>query len=125
MLDSIRTLIVNAGTAAGTRVAADILPEQTTMPCVRLSQIGGEVLLAMEAPAGMREYRIQITAFASTSSAARTLAEACRAALHYYAGTVSAVAIQRIIATSEPAVVFDAVGRAYQASFDAEVSING
>lgn len=123
--DAIRTILTTAATAAGSRIALDIVPEQTARPYVRIQQLGGAVLLAQDGAAGMREYSFQVSAFASTGAAARALIEQCRTALHMYKGTVGADVIQIIHARSEVTVQFEIEAAIYHASMDFEAGYVG
>jgi hypothetical protein len=123
--DAIRSILVTAATAAGSRIALDIVPEQTTRPYVRIQQLGGAVLLAQDGAAGMREYGFQVSAFAGTGAAARSLIEQCRAALHMYRGTVGSDTIQAIYARSEVTVQFEIEVAIYHASMDFEAGYVG
>jgi hypothetical protein len=123
--DAIRTTLVNASTAAGSRIALDIVPEQTARPYIRIQQLGGAVLLAHDAAAGMREYSFQVSAFAATGAAARSLIEQCRAALHMFSGTVGGDVIQMINARSEVTVQFEIEAAIYHASMDFEAGYVG
>lgn len=116
--DSIRTILVNASTLAGSRIAFDLVAEQTAKPYIRIQQIGGAVLLAHDGPSGMREFSFQVSAFANSGADARTLIEQCRTALHMYSGTVDEDVIQRIHAQSEPRVQYEADAVCYHASMD-------
>lgn len=116
--DAIRTILVNAATPAASRIALDMMPEQTALPYVRIDQIGGAVLLAHDGPVGHRKYNFQVSAFASTGAGARALIQACRAALHMYSGTVGSDVIQAIYAQSEPRVFYERESSVYSASMD-------
>ena len=123
--DAIRTILVNASTAAGSRIALDLSPEQTARPYIRIQQLGGTTLLAHDGAAGMREYSFQASAFAASGAAARALIEQCRTALHMFSGTVGGDVIQMIHARSEVTVQFEIEAAIYHASMDFEAGYVG
>lgn len=123
--DAIRTILTTAATAAGTRIALDVVPEQTARPYVRVQQLGGSTLLVHDGAAGMREYSFQVSAFAATGAAARSLIEQCRTALHMFRGTVGGDVIQVIYARSEVSVQFEIEAAIYHASMDFEAGYAG
>ena len=123
--DAIRTLIINAATLAGSRVAVDLMPEGTARPYVMIQQIGGRMYLAHDGASGLRSYSFQLMAVAASGADARTLIEQCRTALHMYAGAVGGDVIQRIHAQSEPRVNYELDANAYTASMDFEAGYVG
>lgn len=109
--DDIRTLLISL---ASGRIYWDQAPEQATAPYIRLGEVGGETLLAMDADTGIRQMRFQVSAFATTGTAARDLIAQVRGILHY-GGTGS---LSGITAQGEPFIAYEPDTRLYQASMD-------
>jgi len=123
--DAIRTLLVNAATAAASRVYVDQVTESAALPYVRITTLGGAAINTHDGPAGMREFSFQVTAFASSGVASRSLSEACRTALNFYRGTVGGDVIQVIYARSEPTTNFEPTPTVYATSIDYEAGYVG
>jgi hypothetical protein len=86
----------NAGVLAITssRIYPQIVPQGTVYPAIRYNQISGIREHTTSDTVNMVTSRFQIDCYGTTHSGARTLADAVRALLDNYHGTVGSVVIQ-------------------------------
>ena len=90
-----------------TRCYPLVLPQNPTYPAVRYQQIDGFGNSAMGSDTGVVEATVQIDSYATTYTDARALAEAVRAALLRFRGTVASVEILDIFRASGPNDIYE------------------
>lgn len=92
-------LTANAGVAAlaGTRIYAVQLPQQPTLPAVTYELVSDRRQGTFTGPAGLPGSLFRVHSWAAGYAAAKALANAVRAALDGYQGTVGGETIQAAI----------------------------
>lgn len=109
-------LVVILAAAAGatgipaTRLFPDFAPEGAAMPLLVYQQVGRSAEPAINEAASLTESRWQVTIWAATRAAARTAADAVRAALDNYAGAPGGVTVCRIFWQGESSDVDPGAG---------------
>ena len=94
--ESIYSLLVNDGAVTaivGTRVRPGYLPEGGALPAISYDRISTPRVRSLSGLSGLAHPRFQITMWAATYSAVKSLAVAVKAALADKTGTVAAVYI--------------------------------
>lgn len=81
MQAALRTRLVNAGTAAGTRVYWVERPQSSVLPAITLQTIFDGRPQHLKGLEGARSTRVQVDCWATTYAAALAMARACIAAL--------------------------------------------
>ena len=89
------TKLVAASTTASSRIYPD-LPQGVTFPAIRYSRITTERRLSLNSTVGVTSATIQVDSFATSYSAAKTLADEVRTALHGFSGTLGTLTARLI-----------------------------
>lgn len=89
------------GGATVPRIYPNIVPQDAPLPAIAYQRISAYRRLVMEGPATLIRPRVQLTILASTYSAAKSLAAACREALDGYKGTAGGVKVGVTMAEDE------------------------
>jgi hypothetical protein len=76
-----------------TRIYPLVVPQDATLPALAYQRISGPRDHAHDGPTGLARARVQLTYVASTYAAAKELAEAARAALDGFSGTMGTVSV--------------------------------
>lgn len=77
------------------------LPQGVTLPAIRYQRIFTTRIQALDANVGVTEAGVQIDCIAVSYSAAKTLADEVRSALHGYSGAWSTLTAQNVMLDSE------------------------
>ena len=110
------TSIVGSGTAA--RIYPSVLRQGGAYPAVRYQQIDGLRESAMGSDTGVVSATVQVDSYADTYAAARALANAVRAAMQRFRGTVSSVVIDDVFVASGPNDFYEEQVKKYRCQFD-------
>ena len=114
-----RLLAVTAVTdLVGTRVYPLLLPQDPTYPAIRYQQITGTRESAMGSDVGLVEATEQVDSYDSTYAGARVLAEAVRAALQRFRGTVAGVVISDVFVLEGPLDLYEEAVKIYRVQQD-------
>ncbi len=99
----LRNIIIDEGTAAGSRIYPLILPQSPTYPAVTYQMISnqGHHDIPVDFP------RIQFTTWSESILAAKQLAEEIQAALQCYKGVKGGYRIKQIVKEPSPGDLFD------------------
>lgn len=71
------------------RIYKSVLPRGYTLPALVIHRYGGSQEYQLDGPAGVREDQVQVDCYAVDADGAQALAEAVRAALVSFTGTLS------------------------------------
>ena len=113
------TALVGSGSSA--RIYPMLLPQNPTYPAVRYQQVDGVRESAMGADIGVVSATVQIDSYAETYAGARALAEAVRAALQRFSGTVASVQIDDVFVASGPNDFYEEQVKARRVQYDFQV----
>jgi hypothetical protein len=100
----IARLLGTAGVAAligGTRVYPGSRPQGDQLPAIVLNWISGAPVYTDDGEAGLASVRVQIDCWGETYSSAKDVAQAVRASLSAFQGTISGVTFQNILIEDE------------------------
>ena len=113
----------NAGVGAlcEDRIYPVKVPQNATFPCVTYSRVSTNRWSAMGSDTGIADKRFQVSSWGETYAEANALAEAVRAALQRYRGTVDGVLIQDIFVDGDGPETWEDEAGAYQAVTDYRV----
>jgi len=95
--DDIKTLLLNNEQTAAlldTRIYASVLPRTYKFPVACFHQYGQSALYSFEGLAPLTETYFQFDCYGSTATSAREVAEAIKAVLGGYTGTLSSGTVQ-------------------------------
>lgn len=95
----LRTKVLSGtvATLVSTRMYPLVLAQDCTFPALVYSRVSTSREHSMSGPSGLAHPRIQIECYAETHAGARSLADAVRALLDGFAGTIGSTVIQGII----------------------------
>lgn len=105
--------------AVGDRVYSARLPKQPVYPAILVERVSGREDLTHSGPAGLREWRLRVTAWAETYAEQCALLEAVRSHLHGSSGAAGNVVLDAFEVTEGPTVYEEALEK-YGDSLDVQ-----
>ena len=99
--EAIVSILIAAATAAGSRIYPQLLPPEVTLPAIAYTRISTPRVRSLTGFSHLARPRFQLTAWANSKNAAKTLADEIFAVLDSYSGTVLGVIIQISFADNE------------------------
>lgn len=120
----VRYLLANnaplTAVVAAAKIAACPVPLNTTLPAIAVMQISGVQTnnVAMNSAAYQVRERIQITAYAETYPALKSILALARAALPLSHGTVAGVVVDSVLPDSDGPDLFDSDTETHEQSID-------
>lgn len=107
----------------GSRIYPNIIPQNSTYPCIIYGRVAAEHFHCMEGSSGLVAETYQIDIFATSKSSAEAIAEQVRLALQGYRGTSAGVAVNGVLLTDTRDDYSD-VARLFNVSHDFKIWAN-